>query len=488
MKNYDADWFEEVLNAMHDMVLVKGPRSQLLWANAAFREYYGMTEADLRDIVDAEHSDPDDTLQYVIDDQTVFDTAADLNIESEIVTDAKGTARSFHTVKSPIFEDGQVVRSVGVSRLTDNLAIASRGIDHHDAKAFAAPLGAFTHCFPSPMALIDLKKRILKSNHLWDKAFGASERTPNSFLDGAFAHLPNLIELVEMCLLRRETSQADIAMDGPDGVSRHYSISVSPWSFADGVLGGATILATDVSEMRSRTEALQRANEELTQFSYRASHDLKGPLSTVKGLAKFIVEDITAGEAQEAKANASQIISTMERLEQTVISILELARADLQDCCAEQIDLEEVIRETCDGHAHMISDTGVRVRTDLQVRRFTSQRTRVAQIIDNLVSNAIKYRSTAVENPYVKISSGMAGDMIRIIVSDNGPGIPAGAEQRIFDLFSRFNSEQSGSGLGLAIVQKHVSALAGGINVKSTSEGTEFEVTLPSPDALRMVS
>ncbi|MEL6349549.1 MAG: PAS domain-containing protein, partial [Myxococcota bacterium] len=108
------------LDSMRDMVLIKGPQSQLLWANRAFLDLYGMTREALRDMVDGPQSDPDDTMQYVRDDALVFQVANHVDVPSESVTDHHGVARLFHTIKSPMRIDGRVVMSVGVSRRHDD--------------------------------------------------------------------------------------------------------------------------------------------------------------------------------------------------------------------------------------------------------------------------------------------------------------------------------------------------------------------------------
>jgi PAS domain S-box-containing protein len=109
--------FRQVLNAITDMVLVKGPGSKLEWANDAFLEAYGMTNEQLRGLVDAPFVEPDYTQQYVQDDQKVFDTGRPLDIVDEPMTRHDGTVMSCHTVKSPIFNDeGKVIKTVGVIR------------------------------------------------------------------------------------------------------------------------------------------------------------------------------------------------------------------------------------------------------------------------------------------------------------------------------------------------------------------------------------
>src|SRR6476661_6537396 len=109
--------YHQILDAIGDMVLVKGPKSKIVWANQAFRDYYGMTEEELQGIVDAPFADPDNTLQYVRDDAFVFDSGHTLQISAEPVTRHDGEVRLFSTIKTPIRNaDGQIVMTVGVSR------------------------------------------------------------------------------------------------------------------------------------------------------------------------------------------------------------------------------------------------------------------------------------------------------------------------------------------------------------------------------------
>ena len=109
--------YRQILNAINDMVLVKGPGSRIVWANKAFRDYYGMTNTELQDIIDAPFNDPDYTEQYLKDDEFVFKTGKVLNIPCEPVTRHNGIIRNFHTVKSPIRDrEGKVFRLVAVCR------------------------------------------------------------------------------------------------------------------------------------------------------------------------------------------------------------------------------------------------------------------------------------------------------------------------------------------------------------------------------------
>ena len=109
--------YHQILDSIADMVLVKGPQSKIVWANKAFRDYYGMTQEALQDIVDAPFANPDNTLEYIRDDAFVFDTGQTLQISAKPVTRHDSEVRLFNTVKAPIRnQDGEVVMTVGVSR------------------------------------------------------------------------------------------------------------------------------------------------------------------------------------------------------------------------------------------------------------------------------------------------------------------------------------------------------------------------------------
>ncbi|MBX3022548.1 MAG: PAS domain-containing protein [Bdellovibrionales bacterium] len=107
----------QILDAVEDLVFVKGPESRLVWANRAFCRHYGMTNEQLRGMIDAPFNAPDFTEQYVRDDAYVFSTGKSIEILEEPVYRHDGMIRLFHTVKSPIFDaNNNVVMMVGISR------------------------------------------------------------------------------------------------------------------------------------------------------------------------------------------------------------------------------------------------------------------------------------------------------------------------------------------------------------------------------------
>ncbi len=154
--------YEQILDSIADMVLVKGAKSKIVWANKAFRDYYGMTNEQLQDIVDAPFNEPDYTLQYIKDDAYVFETGEILEIPAEPVTRHDGEVRLFSTVKSPICnEESEVIMTVGVSRditenkqaetaLVESEARFRRFVENaNDIIYSMAPDGTFTYISPN---------------------------------------------------------------------------------------------------------------------------------------------------------------------------------------------------------------------------------------------------------------------------------------------------------------------------------------------------
>jgi PAS domain S-box-containing protein len=109
--------YQQILDAIPDLVLCKGEQSKIIYGNKAFREFYGMNLAQLYHLIDAPFNDPDYTQQYIRDDATVFNSGQPLNIPEEPATSHDGRVRLFHTIKVPIFNSaGEVIQTVGVSR------------------------------------------------------------------------------------------------------------------------------------------------------------------------------------------------------------------------------------------------------------------------------------------------------------------------------------------------------------------------------------
>lgn len=151
-----AEAYRQFLDAIPDMVLVKGPKSRLLWANRAFRDFYGMTNEELKGILDAPFVDPDYTHQYVKDDDWVFSNGRPLDIPCEPVTRYDGCVHYYHTVKSPIFDKtGRVIMSLGISRdITSTRAAEMALLQASKMASLGEMAGGVAHEINNPLAII----------------------------------------------------------------------------------------------------------------------------------------------------------------------------------------------------------------------------------------------------------------------------------------------------------------------------------------------
>lgn len=205
-------------------------------------------------------------------------------------------------------------------------------------------------------------------------------------------------------------------------------------------------------------DQLKLSNEELSQFSYRTSHDLKAPLVTVRRLATLITEDIKDGEYKEAQQNSEKIAIHVGKLENLVVDILNLAQAELKGESLEQIDINEVLAEVREKLNVVYMDNDIEIVTQFPTSTcLTTSRVRLSQILENLISNSIKYQDKNKGSAFIKVTYNQAKGRNIISVEDNGLGIPARYQDRVFEMFQRFHPHITcGSGLGLYIIKKHV--------------------------------
>lgn len=232
-----------------------------------------------------------------------------------------------------------------------------------------------------------------------------------------------------------------------------------------------------------KTRSLRNANEELAQFAYRASHDLKAPLTSVRGLSQYVCEDIKSGNLDEALSNSQRIYDRVKKLERLVVDILNLAKADLAESNDEKVDFRQIVEEVLENNLSMIKEKNVHIIQQYEhLEELIYEKARLSQIFENLITNAIKYSDPECSQCEIKICVSVELSQVKIVVKDNGLGFPPQAKDKIFTMFHRFHPEVAfGSGLGLSIVKKHIDKMKGKINLTTDEHGSEFVIILPKP-------
>lgn len=226
-----------------------------------------------------------------------------------------------------------------------------------------------------------------------------------------------------------------------------------------------------------KNEELKNLNEALDAFVYSASHDLKSPLLSIKGLVSLMEID----QDTDRTYYIDKIKEAIEKLTGFVNDLVEYSRNTRTQVKAEKIDFPELVNEVFHSFEFLPDDHQVRKVVEIEdINDFYTDRYRLFVILNNLISNAIRYSDSDKES-FLLIRI-YREKMTRVVieVEDNGIGIADVHAGKIFQMFYRATDTKAGSGLGLYIVKETLIKLNGVINYISTpGEGTKFTVTVP---------
>lgn len=249
---------------------------------------------------------------------------------------------------------------------------------------------------------------------------------------------------------------------------------------ATGAVNDATIEVEIQRSLEDRTREMERANAELDEFTYIASHDLKEPLRGIHNYARFIAEDygdkLDAGGLHMLKAVSDQA-DRMQRLIEDLLEIARLGREPMQQAVT---DLDAVVDEVLASLQFSLAEKKVEV-TRQPLGQARCDRVRVSEVFRNLITNALKYNDKPAPTIEIGRRLSLTGEP-EFTVSDNGIGIKPDFHARVFAPFKRLHAKDAyggGSGVGLAIVKRIVEAHGGSIGVRSApGQGATFFFTL----------
>ena len=238
-----------------------------------------------------------------------------------------------------------------------------------------------------------------------------------------------------------------------------------------------------VEQVKEQNKMLAKANKELDRFVYSTSHDLRAPLSSLLGLLNIAGHTVVKEERDELIGMMRQQIIKLDSYIQDITDYSRNARVDVEK---EAFLLYEVIEEAVQNHKFMDGADTIEVicsvNKDLKI---VSDKQRFKVIINNIISNAIKYQSEEEKKSYLKIYSGKAGKQYLIFFDDNGEGIEPVHQAKIFDMFFRASVRSRGSGLGLYIAKETAAKLNMQLQLTSTHlEGSVFKVIIPQEDVI----
>ncbi|BBB62351.1 hypothetical protein UNDKW_4078 [Undibacterium sp. KW1] len=260
-----------------------------------------------------------------------------------------------------------------------------------------------------------------------------------------------------------------------DGSEFQIEIGLNPIHTADGLKVLSAIV--DISERKRFTDELSRRNQELNNFAYVASHDLKSPLRGVDQLATWLTEDLAGKIDDETNEHLRLMRIRIKRMERLLDDLLLYFRAGQLGGSVEHIDFAELVRDVFE---LCCPDQSFRLELQGEFPRCHTHKVPLELVFRNLMSNAIKHHDT--KKGCIVVRSMPNEQWLEFSVSDDGPGIPAEHTERVFAMFQtlRPRDEVEGSGMGLAIIKKTIESLGGSIRLSANQpRGTVFSFTWP---------
>ena len=264
----------------------------------------------------------------------------------------------------------------------------------------------------------------------------------------------------------------------------YLEASTSPIFDENGEIIASVHIAKDITERKGAEERqtelfekVERINQELKDFAYIVSHDLKAPLRGVKTLADWISADYADKLGDEGREQMDLLLSQVMRMHNLIDGVLEYSRVGREKEEQVQINLNELVREAIDMVA---PPENIEITIENELPVIECERTRIMQVFQNLLSNAVKY----MDKPQGRVRIGCVEEdgFWKFSVADNGPGIEEKHFERIFKIFQTLSprDEFESTGVGLTVVKKIVELYDGKIWVESEpGKGSTFFFTLP---------
>lgn len=235
-------------------------------------------------------------------------------------------------------------------------------------------------------------------------------------------------------------------------------------------------MQTIIAERTRTNEELQRLNNELDKYAYTISHDLKGPIHSMQSLMNL--PDID-------HSNFDEYLSTMrdsfQNLSGLIEDVMEQARNRNFEVNKEKFNLRETVEVIWELARHNPEAQSIHFSLNmLQELIVETDKGRITGILNNLITNSIRYHDLSKSNRFIKVSGKVQDHILHISVEDNGLGIETEFQERVFEMFYRASNKQGGSGLGLFTVKESIDKLSGQITLESRhGEGTAFRIQIP---------
>jgi PAS domain S-box-containing protein len=237
----------------------------------------------------------------------------------------------------------------------------------------------------------------------------------------------------------------------------------------------------DITARQEAEKNLQQANAELEEFAYRTSHDLRSPIVSSIRLLDIANKSMTKQDHETARKSLSHAQASLKKLDALLKDILTLTEAKSKVEEKQVVDIALMIDEALLKMDHMEGFERLEIQKHINFEGTLSvKQSRLNMILENLISNAIKYQDGSKESSYIAISAYNEDAHFVLEVKDNGLGIPENQQEKLFSMFKRFHPRIAfGSGLGLYLMKKSAEALEGKVSYQRHEHGSIFRLSVP---------
>ncbi len=403
-------------------------------------------------------------------------------------------------------EDGKALRMVGVVSDITARHQSDQALRHSEqtAQRQFSEIEAIYDTTPIGLCVLDTEARYVRINqHLADiNGLSIAEHAGRTVQD----LLPDIWETLQIYfyraletgdpILNTEIWGSTLARQGDDRV---WLVSFCPIKDEGGQVWAMNLTAQEITERKRTERALQeraselvkvnrllsgathqlrKRNQELDQFAYVVSHDLKAPLRAIANLSEWLEEDLGKDLSDDSKDLLHLMRLRVYRMEALINGLLEYSRVGRVETTTSEVNIQVLLEELIDSLA---PPEGFQVTIDSPMPTFKVKRILLEQVFSNLISNGIKHHGNTVGHISIHCADG-GDDFYEFWVTDDGPGIDSGYHTKIFTIFQTLKprDEQENTGIGLSIVKKIVEEGGGTITVESTvGQGTTFRFTWP---------
>ncbi len=278
--------------------------------------------------------------------------------------------------------------------------------------------------------------------------------------------------------------QVSQALAGVDRV-RQMAIDIGEGAFDRrlALQGHGQELVELADAFNSMLDKIEQLLGEMRDVSDNIAHDLRTPVTRIRGLAETALMSKSGNHAEHEEALA-EVVDECDRLSMMINTMLEIAQSDSGTIQLERkpVDMGEMLHEACDLFSSVAEDAGIDLKLELNTTNLmvTGDQSRLQRLMANLIDNAIKFSP---EGSRIRLAACREAENICLFVMDNGMGISEADMPHIFDRFYRSDRSRStlGNGLGLSYVKSIVTAHGGSIHIQSQpGSNTSVRITLPA--------